>query len=105
MIEIRALKNNDLDALVAKYVLGCKPIWSTSYQHWCCGCAGYVNHMIDQQCSIIADYTSGRFPSWTEDILDAVPVLRRFPLSTSPRTLCEKALKALGFTHAKVPGA
>jgi hypothetical protein len=82
---------NTLCAAVAKEVLGCKIEWSGYYRDWCCMCKNDA-HQIDQQCSIIMEYSSGMR---IRDVVTAVAHLIRFDALTSPREICEQALQAV----------
>jgi len=81
---------SQLDAALAREVLGCALVWWPPYQDWCCDCPG-APHGIDSQCSVTAAYSSDW--RWTHEVLAAADVV---PTSSStPREAAIKALKAV----------
>ena len=51
------MPNKVLDAAIAHEVLGCQLYWWPYYNDWCCACQD-APHGMDQQCSVVASYSS-----------------------------------------------
>lgn len=83
------MNEKELAATVQRDLFGCKPKWSCYYRDWCCTCKG-GDHMLDQQCSQIADPNLRAVALKMKELGLKVP-----PATASLDKICRMALEGL----------